>query len=194
MLVNGAYVSRIGTVQYMRKIYTRLALSCVLLWFSMCPWWRHQMETFSALLTLCAGNSPVPVNSMHKGQWRGALMFSLICVWINDWVNNREAGDLRCYLGHYDVNAMCHSTHRGQVTHICGSKLSIVRSDNGLSPDRRRATATLLLVGPLGINVSKIVIEIHTFSFKKMHLKTSSGKLRPCCLGLNENVFIFSKM
>ena len=41
-------------------------------------WWRHQMETFSALLALCAGNSPVPVNSQHKGQWRGALMFSLI--------------------------------------------------------------------------------------------------------------------
>ena len=60
-------------------------------------WWRHQMETFSALLALCAGNSPVPVNSPHKGQWRGALMFSLICVWINGWVNHREAGDLRRY-------------------------------------------------------------------------------------------------
>ena len=38
-------------------------------------WWRHQMEAFSALLGLCAGNSPVPVKSPHKGQWRGALMF-----------------------------------------------------------------------------------------------------------------------
>ena len=38
-------------------------------------WWRHQMETFFALLALCAGNSPVPVNSPHKGQWRRALMF-----------------------------------------------------------------------------------------------------------------------
>ena len=56
-------------------------------------WWRHQMEAFSALLALCAGNSPVPVNSPYKGQWRGALMFSLICAWINDWVINREAGD-----------------------------------------------------------------------------------------------------
>ena len=44
-----------------------------------------------------------PVNSPHKGQWRGALMFSLICVWINGWVNNREAGDLRRYRAHYDV-------------------------------------------------------------------------------------------
>ena len=69
-------------------------------------WWRHQMETFSALLALCAGNSPVPVNSSHKGQWRGTLMFSLICARINDWVNNREAGDLRRHRGHYDVNVM----------------------------------------------------------------------------------------
>ena len=50
------------------------------------PWWRHQMETFSALLAICAGNSPVPGKSPRKGQWRGALMLSLICVWINDWV------------------------------------------------------------------------------------------------------------
>ena len=44
-----------------------------------------------------------PVNSPHKGQWRESLMFSLICVWINGWVNNREAGDLRRYRAHYDV-------------------------------------------------------------------------------------------
>ena len=70
-------------------------------------WWRHEMETFSALLALCAGNSPVPVNSPHKGQWRGSLMFSSIYAWINDWVNNREAGDLRRQRGHYDVIVMC---------------------------------------------------------------------------------------
>ena len=64
------------------------------------------METFSALLALCAGNSPVPVNSPHKGQWLGALMFSFIYAWINDWVNNREAGDLRRQDGHYDVIVM----------------------------------------------------------------------------------------
>ena len=69
-------------------------------------WWRHQMETFSALLAFCAGNSPVPVNSPHKGQWRGALMFSLIYARINDWVNNRKAGDLRRQRGHYDVIVM----------------------------------------------------------------------------------------
>ena len=71
-------------------------------------WWRHQMETFSALLAICAVPPFVrsPVNSPHKGQWCGALMFSLICVWINDWVNNGEAGDLRRYLTHCDVTVM----------------------------------------------------------------------------------------
>ena len=58
------------------------------------------MKTFSALLAICAGNSP------HKGQLSGALMFSLICVWINGWVNNRKAGDLRRYHAHYDVIVM----------------------------------------------------------------------------------------
>ena len=46
------------------------------------------------------------VNSPHKGQWRGALMFSLISVWINGWVNNRKAGDLRRHRAHYDVIVM----------------------------------------------------------------------------------------
>ena len=64
------------------------------------------METFSALLAICAGIHRPPVNSPHKGQWRGALMFSLICDWINAWVNNREAGDLRSYRAHYDVTVM----------------------------------------------------------------------------------------
>ena len=44
-----------------------------------------------------------PVNSPLKGQWRGALVFSLICAWINGWVNNRQAGDLRRHGVHYDV-------------------------------------------------------------------------------------------
>ena len=67
------------------------------------PWWCHQMATFSALMAICAENSPVPLKSPHKGQWRGTLMFPFICVWINGWANNREADDLRRYLAHHDV-------------------------------------------------------------------------------------------
>ena len=80
-------------------------------------------------------------------------------------------------------------THWGRVTHICVVNLIIIGSDNGLSPDRRQAiiwtNAGILLIGTLGTNFSEILIEIHTFSFKKMRLKVSSAKWRPFCLGLN---------
>ena len=86
-------------------------------------WWRHQMEIFSVLLALCAGNSPVPVNSPHIGQWRGALMFSLIFTRINGWVNNRQAGDLRRHLAHYDVTLMfsCDLAALWMVQSVCPS-------------------------------------------------------------------------
>ena len=80
-------------------------------------------------------------------------------------------------------------THWGRVTHICVSKLIIIGSDNGLSPSRRQAiiwtNAGMLLIRPSGTNFSEILIEIDVFSFKKMHLKLSSAKWRPFCLGLN---------
>ena len=70
-------------------------------------WWRQQMETFSALLALGVGNSPVTGEfPAHKGHWSGALMFSMICAWINGWVNNREAGELRRHRAYYDVTVM----------------------------------------------------------------------------------------
>ena len=75
-------------------------------WKTLYTWWRHQMETFSALQALCAGIHRSPVNSPHKGQCRGALMFSLIFDWINNCINNREAGDLRRYRAHYKVIVM----------------------------------------------------------------------------------------
>ena len=80
-------------------------------------------------------------------------------------------------------------THWGRGTHICVSELSIVGSDNGLSPGRCQAiiwtNAGILLIGPLGTKFNEILIEIHTFSFKKMRLKVSSAKRQPFCLGLN---------
>ena len=80
-------------------------------------------------------------------------------------------------------------THWGRVTHICVSKLTIIDSDNGLSPGRRQAiiwtNAGILLIWPLGTNFSEISIDIQTFSLKKIHFKMSSGKWRPFCLGLN---------
>ena len=80
-------------------------------------------------------------------------------------------------------------THWGRVTHICVGKLTIIGSDNGLSPGRCQAiiwtNAGILLIEPKGTNFSEILIGIEIFSFKEMRLKMSSAKWRPFCLGLN---------
>ena len=88
------------------------------------------METFSALLANVRGIHRSPMNSPHKGQWRGSLMFSLICAWINAWVNNRAAGDMRRHCAHYCVIV---------VYHICngswqiGKTLRLYRKSSWLS-------------------------------------------------------------
>ena len=80
-------------------------------------------------------------------------------------------------------------THWGRVTHICVSKITIIGSDNGLSPDRRQAiiwtNAELLSIGPLRTYFNENLIKIQQFSLTKMHVKMSSAKWRPSCLGLN---------
>ena len=70
--------------------------------------WKH----FPRYWSFVRGIHRSPVNSPHKGQWRGALIFILICARINGWVNNREAGDLRRYRTHYDVIVMLWSSIR----------------------------------------------------------------------------------
>ena len=64
--------------------------------------WKH----FSRYWPFVRGIHRSPVNSPHTGQWHGALMFSLICAWMNGWLSSREAGDLRCHCAHYDVTVM----------------------------------------------------------------------------------------
>ena len=103
-----------------------------------------------------------PVNSPHKGQWCGALMFSLICAWINGWVNNREAGDLRRQRTHCDATVMFSSLfflrrllyviYGGEahgvacVTFANGGEMSPIL---GLRPanERRRYSETTSLIG-----------------------------------------------
>ena len=73
---------------------------------NMPSWWLHQMETFSALLDFMQGIHRPPLTSPHKGQWRGALIFSLICTWTNNWANNGDTRDLRRHRAHHDVTIM----------------------------------------------------------------------------------------
>ena len=83
--------------------------------------WRHQKETFSALLALYAVNSPLTAD---KGQWRGALMFPLICSWTRGWVNNRDAVDLRRHRARHKVTEIMTFSVQffgtGLFTTMCG--------------------------------------------------------------------------
>ena len=81
----------------------------IYLWYQPFVWdhddvikWKH----FPRYWPFVRGIHRSPVNSAHKGQLRGASIFSLICAWINNWVNNGEAGDLRRHRSHYDVIVM----------------------------------------------------------------------------------------
>ena len=81
-------------------------------------WWRYQMETFSALLAICAGNSPVTDEFPAKRPVTRSFDVFLICARIHGWVNNREAGDLRRHRAHYDVTVIIRSaTHPSPFTH-----------------------------------------------------------------------------
>ena len=98
-------------------------------------WRRHQMETFSALLVVCAGNSPV--TGEFPSQWPVTRsFFSVICARINGWVNNREADDLRRHRAHYDVILMW--SHEIIETEwrilLPETKHTAIGSDTGLSP------------------------------------------------------------
>ena len=91
-------------------------------------WWRQQMETFSALLFICAGNSPVTGEFPDKGQWRGAFIF-FICAWANSWANNGDDGDLRRHRAHYDVIVMSHWPQRYPICHHI-NYISIIMKHN----------------------------------------------------------------
>ena len=115
-------------------------------------------------------------------QWETALL----CNDVSHWLGVTLESALNCQSlsenmkGHRSTAFL---THWGRVTHICVSTLTIIGSDNGLSPGRRQAIILtnhgILLIGPLGTNFSEILIKIQTSSLKKMHLKMSSGKWRP---------------
>ena len=100
------------------------------------------------------------------------------------------------------LNKMLFS-HWGPVTHLCITKSIIIGSNNGLSPGQRQAIIWtndgILLIWPLGINFTEMLIEIHIFSFKKMHLKMSSGyrrpfyaKWMPFCSGFIQGIHVLS--
>ena len=111
------------------------------------PLWRHRNDLWGPMSCTSGQFHRGPVNSPHKDQWRRALMFSLICVWINGWVNNREAGDLRRHHAHYDVIVMIYEDlcHAPQVNFTEKLKISMT--------DSVRETNITLTCSPIWVNV-----------------------------------------
>ena len=103
-----------------RKSYDRAVVTpeagppLLLIWINFNPSMDHddviKWKHFPRCWPFVRGIHWSPENSSHKGQWRGALMFSLIHAWINGWVNNREAGDLRRHRAHHDVIVIISNT------------------------------------------------------------------------------------
>ena len=166
------------------------------------------MERFTASLAICVGNSPVPGEfptqrpvtrsfdvyfdlrrnkRLSKQSWGWWFETPSCPLWCHRNARHRTMWTI--YDNFHQGKLEFSLTHWGRVTHICVGNLTIIGSDNGLSPGRRQAiiwtNAGISLIGPSGTNFSEILIEILTFSFKKMCLKVSSAKWRPFCLGLN---------
>ena len=86
--------------------------------------WKH----FPRYWPFVGGIHRSSVNSPQKGQWRGASMLSLVCTWINGWVNNRQPGDSRRHCAHYDITVMFVGFSKRCHTNIPSVSIYIVKS------------------------------------------------------------------
>ena len=148
--------------------------------YQLCPLWCHHASVISVI--------------KHIQQWHRT---HLVKAYLKNTYEKFDSNFKKCHclsvlltinhhlywLGKEQEVVFVSLTHWGRVTHICVGNLTIIGSDNGLSPGRRQAitwtNVGILLIRPLGTNFSEILIGIQTFSFKKMHLKMSSAKWRP---------------
>ena len=138
------------------------------------------ISSYQLLITAACTNTPEQLTGAHL--YLDLVMSGYLCHTVGNVM------DLQlCWL----MPSLSHNglTHWGRVTHICVGTLTIIGSDNGLSPSRRQAiiwtNAGLLLIGPLGKNFNEISIKFLSFPFKKLRLKVSSAKWRSFCLRLN---------
>ena len=115
--------------------------------------WKH----FPRYWPFVCGNHQPPVNSPHKVQWRGALMFSLIFAWMNGWVNNRDASDSRRNRAHYDVTVMILHWISFNWGWVVSVNYATIGSNDGLSSVPYQA---IIWIGPLVINFNEIWSEI----------------------------------
>ena len=131
--------------------------------------WKH----FPCYWPFVRGIHWSPVNSLNKGQWRWALMFSLICVWINGWVNNREAGDLRRHRAHHNVIVM----HTVQGLEYLEANWVNVMAGDALDPCIARSSTAMILIVQMGILMWSLRVNLNNLS-----LSSVWPQLTHCCL------------
>ena len=133
-------------------------------------WWRHQMETFSALLALCEGNSPMTGEFPWQRPVTRGFDISLIHAWTNNWVNTRDAGHLRRHRAHYDITVIY---------------LQITCSDSTYRDSTRvviPAMTTRVTCRILGVNCTCHYDHKSTNYFNIMHEIRISWESQPCCV------------
>ena len=118
------------------------------------------------------------VNSPQKDQWRGALMFSLICAWMNGWVNNHEAGDLRCHHSHYYCNVAL--SHRYVHTYGLSLDKVVLRRHCKLSYLQDSKVHPACVTLQQKTNCTKIVIWHHSFDFYRGYAEFPFYSMSPC--------------
>ena len=137
-------------------------------------WRRRQMETFSALLALCAGNSPVTGEFPAQRQVTRSFDVSFICAWINHWVNNREAGDLRRHRAHYGVIVMLSS---GIALHYSDANVSQIAGNSHVVQLYVKARSfTIIKVPPYW----PLAIGINQWPMNCLHKMPMIQKAFPC--------------
>ena len=141
-----------------------------IIWSKVCPWHANDKKQGYINMSVFVGK---PSHEILVWYFHSRLEMTR---------KNRESG-----ICESPVKALI--THWGRVTHTRVSKLTIIGSDNGLSPGRCQTiiwtNAGMSLIGLLGTNFRGILIKMYISSFRKMHLKMLSGNWRPFCLGLN---------
>ena len=205
--IRGFTVDLSGYQKNFSNIWSNMQTSYFTKFISDIFYWGPSASTQQGPITRI---NPIRAALSHAYRWYGTLRGQAI-VWTNDdfillieLLKLSEILFLKIWKFFFKKfffrNVICHTvaillspasvlTHWGRVMHICVGNLTLVGSDYGLSPGRRQAifwtNDGILLIGPLATNCSEILIEIHTFSFKKMQLKMSSTKWRPFCLDHN---------
>ena len=153
--------------------------------------WIFLNENYCILIPIWSWFWWVHLSIGSNSAWHKNVVSDYLKTW---WQFTIASPGFNELMNWYILGALSYSngdvlTHWGWVTHICISKLTNIGSDNGLLPGRHQAIIWtndgILLIRTLGTNFSEILSAIHTFSFKKMHLKMSSGKWQSFCLGLN---------